>query len=57
MAGRPRNVVIENAYRDLEYHNEFFTRMGMGKDSVMIIHVRIFPCRASFPQRTDVQSP
>ncbi|KAG0653826.1 hypothetical protein C6P46_002196 [Rhodotorula mucilaginosa] len=34
----PRNVVIENAYRDLEYHNEFFTRMGMGKDSVMIIH-------------------
>ena len=43
MAGRPRNVVIENAYRDLEYHNEFFTRMGMGKDSVMIIHVRFFP--------------
>ena len=40
MGDRPRNVVIENAYRDLEYHNEFFTRMGMGKDSVMIIHVR-----------------
>ncbi|GJN87076.1 hypothetical protein Rhopal_000021-T1 [Rhodotorula paludigena] len=31
-------VVVENAYRDLEYHNEVMDRMGLGKDSVMIIH-------------------
>ncbi|GAA5998629.1 uncharacterized protein JCM10292_007113 [Rhodotorula paludigena] len=34
----PRQVVVENAYRDLEYHNELMDRMGLGKDSVMIIH-------------------
>ncbi|GAA5916295.1 hypothetical protein JCM6882_001073, partial [Rhodosporidiobolus microsporus] len=36
--GSPRPVVVENAYRDLEYHNEMMDRMGLGKDSVMIIH-------------------
>ncbi|GAA5982412.1 hypothetical protein JCM11641_006975 [Rhodosporidiobolus odoratus] len=36
--GSPRRVVVENAYRDLEYHNEMMDRMGLGKDSVMIIH-------------------
>ncbi|GAA6052523.1 hypothetical protein JCM3770_003808 [Rhodotorula araucariae] len=36
--GSPRQVVVENAYRDLEYHNEMMDRMGLGKDSVMIIH-------------------
>ncbi|GAA5948697.1 hypothetical protein JCM21900_005264 [Sporobolomyces salmonicolor] len=36
--GSPRRQVVENAYRDLEYHNEMMDRMGLGKDSVMIIH-------------------
>ncbi|GAA5902644.1 hypothetical protein JCM8208_007027 [Rhodotorula glutinis] len=36
--GSPRQVVVENAWRDLEYHNEMMDRMGLGKDSVMIIH-------------------
>ncbi|GAA5834647.1 hypothetical protein JCM9279_007071 [Rhodotorula babjevae] len=36
--GSPRQIVVENAWRDLEYHNEMMDRMGLGKDSVMIIH-------------------
>lgn len=34
----PRRQVVENAYRDLEYHNEMMERMGLDKDSVIIIH-------------------
>ncbi|GAA5992094.1 hypothetical protein JCM5350_006344 [Sporobolomyces pararoseus] len=36
--GSPRRPVVENTFRDLEYHNEMMDRMGLGKDSVMIIH-------------------
>lgn len=36
--GSPRGVVVKNAVKDLEYHCEMLDRMGMGKDSVMIIH-------------------
>lgn len=36
--GSPKKGVVENAIRDLEYHNEMLTRMGQGKDGVMIIH-------------------
>ncbi|GAA98660.1 uncharacterized protein L969DRAFT_82497 [Mixia osmundae IAM 14324] len=36
--GSPRPNVVENAVRDLTYHCEMLDRMGMGKDSVMIIH-------------------
>lgn len=37
--GSPREVVVKNAVRDLEYHCEMMDRMGMGVDSVMIIHM------------------
>ncbi|GAA5960689.1 hypothetical protein JCM3765_007291 [Sporobolomyces pararoseus] len=36
--GSPRRPVVENTFRDLEYHNEMMDRMGLDKDSVMIIH-------------------
>lgn len=36
--GSPRKEVVENAFRDLKYHCEMMDRMGLGKDSVMIIH-------------------
>ncbi|ORY73221.1 UV-endonuclease UvdE-domain-containing protein [Leucosporidium creatinivorum] len=36
--GSPKSKVVENAIRDLEYHNEMMDRMGLDKDSVMIIH-------------------
>ncbi|KAK4702434.1 UV DNA damage endonuclease, partial [Phenoliferia sp. Uapishka_3] len=36
--GSPRKVVLENAVRDLSYHCEMMDRMGLDKDSVMIIH-------------------
>jgi len=39
----PRRPVVENTFRDLEYHNEMMDRMGLDQDSVMIIHVRILP--------------
>lgn len=37
--GSPREVVVRNAIRDLTYHCEMIDRMGLGKDSVMIIHM------------------
>ncbi|SPO22155.1 related to UV-endonuclease UVE-1 [Ustilago trichophora] len=36
--GSPRTEVIENSIRDLTSHCEMLDLMGMGKDSVMIIH-------------------
>ncbi|PWY98547.1 UV-endonuclease UvdE [Testicularia cyperi] len=36
--GSPRTEVIENSIRDLTTHCEMLDRMGMGRDSVMIIH-------------------
>jgi len=36
--GSPRDVVVKNAIRDLTYHCEMIDRMGLDKDSVMIIH-------------------
>ncbi|GAA5854126.1 hypothetical protein JCM3766R1_005350 [Sporobolomyces carnicolor] len=36
--GSPRRPVVENTFRDLEYHNEMMDRMGLDRDSVMIIH-------------------
>ncbi|EIN11289.1 UV-endonuclease UvdE [Punctularia strigosozonata HHB-11173 SS5] len=36
--GSPKDGVVENAVRDLKYHCEMIDRMGLGKDSVMIIH-------------------
>jgi UV DNA damage endonuclease len=36
--GSPRPEVVRNAFRDLQYHCEMMDRMGLGKDSVMIIH-------------------
>ncbi|KZT29063.1 UV-endonuclease UvdE [Neolentinus lepideus HHB14362 ss-1] len=36
--GSPKDEVIANAVRDLTYHCEMIDRMGLGKDSVMIIH-------------------
>jgi UV DNA damage endonuclease len=36
--GSPKPGVVTNAVRDLRYHCEMLDRMGMGKDSVMIIH-------------------
>lgn len=48
--------MIENAYRDPEYHNEFFTRMGMGKDSVMIIHVRFSLSRVLLSFRSGLKA-
>ncbi|EJC98618.1 UV-endonuclease UvdE [Fomitiporia mediterranea MF3/22] len=37
--GSPREVVVRNAVRDLEYHCEMMDRMGLDQDSVMIIHM------------------
>lgn len=34
----PRESVIVNTINDLNHHCDFLDRMGMGKDSVMIIH-------------------
>lgn len=36
--GSPTKKVVDNAIADLEYHARMLTLMGMGKDSVMIIH-------------------
>ncbi|GAA6058602.1 hypothetical protein JCM10212_004013 [Sporobolomyces blumeae] len=36
--GSPRRPVVENTFRDLEYHNEMMDRMGLDQDGVMIIH-------------------
>ena len=36
--GSPKNEVIENTIRDLSYHAEVLDLMGLGKDSVMVIH-------------------
>jgi len=36
--GSPRQVVVDNAFRDLKYHCEMIDRMGLNQDSVMIIH-------------------
>lgn len=44
--GSPRPQVVTSAVRDLTYHCEMIDRMGLGKDSVMIIHVR--PPRSLF---------
>ncbi|KAL5533593.1 hypothetical protein ACEPAG_53 [Sanghuangporus baumii] len=37
--GSPREVVVRNAVRDLQYHCEMMDRMGLDQDSVMIIHM------------------
>lgn len=37
--GSPKEGVVANAVRDLTYHCEMMDRMGLGRDSVMIIHV------------------
>ncbi|KAI0719762.1 UV-endonuclease UvdE-domain-containing protein [Cerioporus squamosus] len=37
--GSPREVVVDAAIRDLQYHCQMFRLMGLGKDSVMIIHM------------------
>lgn len=37
--GSPREAVVRNAVRDLEYHCEMMDRMGLDQDSVMIIHM------------------
>lgn len=39
--GSPRKEVVRNAIRDLNYHCEMLDRMGMGNESVMIIHVSL----------------
>ncbi|EPQ57158.1 UvdE-domain-containing protein [Gloeophyllum trabeum ATCC 11539] len=36
--GSPKEGVVANAVRDLTYHCEMMDRMGLGRDSVMIIH-------------------
>ncbi|GAA5936287.1 uncharacterized protein JCM15063_002770 [Sporobolomyces koalae] len=36
--GSPRRPVVENTFRDLEYHCNMMDRMGLDQDSVMIIH-------------------
>jgi UV DNA damage endonuclease len=36
--GSPRKEVVRNAVRDLTYHCEMIDRMGLGRDSIMIIH-------------------
>lgn len=41
--GSPKPGVVEAAIRDLAYHCEMLDRMGLGPDSVMIIHVSFFP--------------
>ncbi|KAI0672143.1 UV-endonuclease UvdE [Trametes maxima] len=37
--GSPRDVVVDAAIRDLEYHCQMFRLMGADQDSVMIIHM------------------
>ncbi|KAI2465191.1 UV-endonuclease UvdE [Annulohypoxylon bovei var. microspora] len=41
--GSPRGEVVKNAIRDLEYHNEMLTLLGLpkqlNKDAVMILHM------------------
>ncbi|KAI0752598.1 UV-endonuclease UvdE-domain-containing protein [Daedaleopsis nitida] len=37
--GSPREVVVAAAIRDLQYHCQMFRLMGLGQDSVMIIHM------------------
>ncbi|KAL5536106.1 hypothetical protein ACEPAF_4211 [Sanghuangporus sanghuang] len=37
--GSPRDGVVKNAVRDLQYHCEMMDRMGLDEDSVMIIHM------------------
>lgn len=36
--GTPREEVLENTIRDLTYHTEVLELMGMGQDSVIVIH-------------------
>ena len=36
--GTPRKKTLEQTIKDLTYHAEVFDLMGMGKDSVMVIH-------------------
>lgn len=40
--GSPKPEVVASAVKELEYHCEMLDRMGMGKDSVMIVHVCFF---------------
>ncbi|TPX68385.1 hypothetical protein SpCBS45565_g03210 [Spizellomyces sp. 'palustris'] len=35
----PRPVVVRNAIRELQYHSEILDTIGLGPDSVMIIHM------------------
>jgi UV DNA damage endonuclease len=37
--GSLNEKVVENTIRDLEHHGEILDRMGMGKDSVLVIHM------------------
>ncbi|KAI0819907.1 UV-endonuclease UvdE-domain-containing protein [Trametes gibbosa] len=37
--GSPRDVVVDAAIRDLDYHCQMFRHMGLNQDSVMIIHM------------------
>ncbi|KAI8989013.1 UV-endonuclease UvdE-domain-containing protein [Trametes punicea] len=37
--GSPRDVVVDAAIRDLDYHCQMFRYMGLDQDSVMIIHM------------------
>lgn len=37
--GSPRAAVLEAARRELAYHCQMLDLMGMGSDSVMIVHV------------------
>lgn len=36
--GAPRQNVLDGTVRDLKYHCEMLDLMGLGKDSVMIVH-------------------
>lgn len=36
--GSPKPEVVESSVRELAYHNEMMDRMGLGVDSVMIVH-------------------
>lgn len=40
--GSPKPLVVQASVRELTYHCQMLDIMGMGPDSVMIIHVRIF---------------
>lgn len=39
--GSPTVKVVEASVRELEYHCEMMDRMGLGPDSVMIIHMGV----------------